>query len=147
MAQTTTDDDGVRPPGPENKPAATKNTAQALQNNLVGHLVPKSEQAGTKSTSQACKPFVPHEHHDRIFGLRLLHDDQRAFFRLAVQKVEVAYGIQVAHPLFFYWMQDPLSELGAYRDDEYFFLGMFIFFALQPFLVVVASMLFSKLGE
>lgn len=81
-------------------------------------------------------------------GLRLLRDDQRAFFRLAVQQAEAAYGIQATHPLFFYWMQDPLSELSSYRDDgtKYFLLGMFIFFALQLFLVVVAVMLFSKLG-
>jgi len=82
-------------------------------------------------------------------GLRLMNDGQRAFFRLAVQQAEAAYNIKAVHPLFFYWMQDPIDEVNAYQDEgfRYFVLGMFSYFALQLFLVVCAVIVFSKLGR
>jgi hypothetical protein len=81
-------------------------------------------------------------------GLRLMNDDQRAFFRLAVQMSEAAYSIKAIHPLFFHWMQDPIAEMNAYQDDglKYYLLGMFAHFAFQLFLVVVATIGFSKMG-
>lgn len=80
-------------------------------------------------------------------GLRLMRDDQRAYFRLAVQQAEAAYNIRAQHPIFLYWMQDPVAEVNAYQDDgyKYFLLGMFSFFAFQLFLVVVATIAFSKM--
>jgi hypothetical protein len=82
-------------------------------------------------------------------GLRLMRDDQRAFFRLAVQQAEAAYNIKAVHPLFFYWMQDPIDEVNAYQDEgfKFYLLGMFSYFALQLFLVVCAVVVFSKLGQ
>lgn len=82
-------------------------------------------------------------------GLRLMRDDQRPFFRLAVQQAEAAYNIKATHPLFFYWMQDPVAEMNAYRDDgfKYYLLGIFTHFAFNLFCVVIAVVGFSKIGR
>jgi hypothetical protein len=82
-------------------------------------------------------------------GLRLMRDSDRAFYRLAVQQAEAAYNIKAAHPLFFTWMQDPIAEVNAYRDQgvQFFFVGVASYFVFQVFLVVVATVFFSKLGR
>jgi len=82
-------------------------------------------------------------------GLRLMREDQRPFFRLAVQQAEAAYNIKAPHPIFYYWMQDPVEETNAYKNDgfKYFLLGMFTHFAFNCFCVVCALFAFSKLGR
>jgi len=82
-------------------------------------------------------------------GLRLMRDDQRGFFRLAVQQAEATYNIKAIHPLFFYWMQDPISEMLAYQAEGYKFcaMGIFTHFAWQIFAVIVAVVAFSKIGS
>eukprot|EP00438_Fugacium_kawagutii_P009189 Skav234281 [mRNA] locus=scaffold2271:7000:9362:+ [translate_table: standard] len=44
-------------------------------------------------------------------GLRLLSDDQRGFYRLAVEQAE--------HPLFFYWTEDATAAMNTFRDNGY----------------------------
>jgi len=82
-------------------------------------------------------------------GLRLMRDDQRPFFRLAVQQAEAAYNLKATHPLFFYWMQDPVAEMNSFRDDgfKYYLLGIFTHFAFNLFCVVCAVVGFSKIGR
>lgn len=46
-------------------------------------------------------------------GLRLLRDDLRPFFKLAVEEWSSQYNMPVKHPLFFYWMNDPLAEINS----------------------------------
>jgi len=81
-------------------------------------------------------------------GLRLMRDDHRPFFRLAAMQAEAKYNIAVAHPIFFYWMEDPLTEAYAYRDDgvKRYIVGVFVFFALDVFFSTVALIFFSKVG-
>jgi len=82
-------------------------------------------------------------------GLRLMRDDQRPFFRLAVQQAEAAYNIKSTHPLFFHWMQDPVMAMNDYRDDgfKYYLLGIFTHFSFNVFCVVCAVVAFSKIGR
>jgi len=63
-------------------------------------------------------------------GLRLMRDDQRPMFRLAVLAAEGVHKITSPHPLFFYWLQDPKSEIKSYQERGYsmFLTWMFIFF-------------------
>lgn len=81
-------------------------------------------------------------------GLRLMRDEQRSFFRLAVQQAESTYSIRATHPIFLYWMQDNLAATADYQDDgfKYYLLGMFAHFALQLVLVVVAAIAFASGG-
>lgn len=81
-------------------------------------------------------------------GLRVMRDDQREFYQLAVRQAEAAYGIHAKHPMFLYWMQDPIAEISAYMDEgfKYYLFGVFAFFAFLLFLIIVAAVLFSKLS-
>lgn len=81
-------------------------------------------------------------------GLRLLRDDQRAFFRLAVRQAEATHGIVATHPLFFYWTSDPLAEMESFRDEGYsfYFVGMLAHFLWQTLVTVLAVFGFSHLA-
>jgi len=82
-------------------------------------------------------------------GLRLMNDEQRSFYRLAVQQAEAAYQIQALHPVFFIWMEDPVAEMQAYQDDgfRFFLLGLASFFVIQFALTIIAAILFSKVSD
>lgn len=82
-------------------------------------------------------------------GLRLMHDAQRPFFKLAVEMAESAYNIKATHPLFFSWLQDPVAELNRYRDDgfQYYMIGAFSFFVFNAVVVGCAAYGFSMTGH
>jgi len=82
-------------------------------------------------------------------AFRLMNDDQRPFFRLAVQQAESAYNLKATHPIFLHWMQDPVDSVNAYRDDgnKYFLMGVFSHFLLNAFCVASAVVGFSKMGH
>jgi len=79
-------------------------------------------------------------------GLRLMRDDLRPFFRLAVQQAEAAYNIKAIHPVLLHWMQDPGAEVSAYQDEgyRYFNLGLISFFGVQFFVVIAACIHMMK---
>lgn len=82
-------------------------------------------------------------------GLRLLQDDERAFYRLAVQQAEALYHIKATHPLFFYWTEDPQQEMETWKEEgyKYFFIGMLVHFCWQLLCVVLGIVGFSKMGH
>lgn len=94
----------------------------------------------------ACGEYANSKAHG---GLRLLRDDQRSFYRLAVQQAESAYAIKAQHPLFFYWSEDPESEMESFREEGYKFylIGMLVHFGWQLLCVVLAVLGFAKLGH
>lgn len=80
-------------------------------------------------------------------GLRVMREEQRAFYHLAVQQAEAAYNIRAQRPLFFYWMEDPIAELESYSEEsrQFLLLGVLSFSALQLLLVLAAVFVQSKL--
>jgi len=79
-------------------------------------------------------------------GLRLMDDDQRPFFRLAVQQAEATYKIKAAHPIFIHWSPDPLgaSQAGQKQGVQRYLQGILTFLSVQCFLVAAATLIFAK---
>jgi len=77
-----------------------------------------------------------------------VRDEDRAFFRLAVQQAQSAYQIKAIHPLFFHWVADPVAETFSLQQEAFkvYMLGMFTHFLFQVMLVYVAANVFSKLA-
>jgi len=92
-----------------------------------------------------CGPFNDPKAHQ---GLRLLRDEQRAFFRLAVQQAEATYGIKAKHPLFLYWAQDSDAEMAGFKEEGYkwFMVGMLGYFGWQLLCVGAAVYGFVRIG-
>jgi len=82
-------------------------------------------------------------------GLRLMRDEQRPFFRLAVQQAVGAYGLRANHPLFFHWVQDPVTAAEAYRWEGHrqFLIGVYLHFAFQLLLVCLMTCIFARIGD
>lgn len=81
-------------------------------------------------------------------GLRLMREDQRGFYRLAVTQAAATFGLKSDHPVFFFWMADPQVGLNAYQAEAVrsYVIGLLAFFAMQVFFTLVAEIVFSKLG-
>lgn len=82
-------------------------------------------------------------------ALRLMDEEHRPYFRLAVQQAEAAYGITAAHPVFFHWTQDPLGDIMDHKKFgiKYFVIGTFTFFIVNFFCVVLATFHFAQMGR
>jgi len=76
-------------------------------------------------------------------GLRLMRDDERSFFRLAVEEAKAAYNIEANHPVFMYWMQNPSEEVKSYQETglNQFYLGVVIFGLAQLFITISPALL------
>lgn len=81
-------------------------------------------------------------------GLRLMNDEQRQYFRLAVQQAEAAYNVKATHPLFFTWMQDPLRAVNELKEEgeKFFYMSILVYSIFNFVAVFMAVMLFSKIG-
>lgn len=79
-------------------------------------------------------------------GLRLMRDEERAFYRLAVQQAESAFQVKATHPLFFHWVEDPVESTYQYQRDAFqtYFIGMVAYFVLQMLTVYMAATCFVK---
>jgi len=82
-------------------------------------------------------------------ALRVLEDDDRAFYRLAVQQAEERYHVKALHPLFLYWTEDPVQEMESWKEDghKFFFIGMIVHFCFQLLLVSLGVLGFRKMGH
>lgn len=80
-------------------------------------------------------------------GLRLLRDDQREYFRLAVKMAEASFNLNANHPIFMYWMKVPSTEVNAYQDEGFrrFIMAVSLFGSWQLILVVIMGILLSKM--
>jgi len=52
-------------------------------------------------------------------GLRLMQDELRPNFRLAVLEAEGVHKIISTHPIFFYWLHDPVKEMTHMKNKGY----------------------------
>lgn len=80
-------------------------------------------------------------------ALRSINDGARPFYRLAVQQAEATFNIKAEHPIFFEWTQDPVGRAQGFWTDgiRAFFMGVVAYFVVQLFMVLCATMAFSKL--
>jgi len=93
-----------------------------------------------------CKYFnTPHANG----GVRVLADEDRSHYRLAVQQAEATYKIEATHPLFFEWVPDADQKVSDIWHDGFMeFIAAVCFHGVfQVCLVVTASILFARLGN
>lgn len=85
---------------------------------------------------------------DARAGMRQMREDQRPFFRLAVQQAEAAFNIHAEHPLFFTWVQDPVAGMNVSKQAgyKYYLMGIFGHFTFNLFAVACAVVGFSRMG-
>jgi len=79
-------------------------------------------------------------------GVRLLRQDQRSFYNLAVQEAEVTYGIRTVHPLFFLWVEDAQELQNSWHDlaYQYWALGSITFALFMCGFTVAAIAFYAK---
>jgi len=65
-------------------------------------------------------------------GLRQVVETWRPFFHLAVIQAEGFHGVTSRHPLFFHWVEDPVSELQSWKLSGY---RVFVLVMISSFIV------------
>jgi hypothetical protein len=107
---------------------------------------------GTNCCSSTTAEYRCHDSDGGRAGLgavRLMDDNARAFYRLAVQEAEAQYSIKANHPVFFTWEPDPVSVLENWRRRmlQNYVLGVLGHFIFQAFAVTSLTLFFSRLGQ
>lgn len=79
--------------------------------------------------------------------IRQMHNEDRPFYRLAVQQAEATYHMTASHPLFFEWVHnaEEATTSFAHRGYQNFVVGIFAYFLVQAFLTAAIALAFSKL--
>eukprot|EP00931_Biecheleriopsis_adriatica_P077266 TRINITY_DN50865_c0_g1_i1.p1 TRINITY_DN50865_c0_g1~~TRINITY_DN50865_c0_g1_i1.p1 ORF type:complete len:360 (+),score=52.01 TRINITY_DN50865_c0_g1_i1:119-1081(+) len=80
-------------------------------------------------------------------GVRLLREDQRAFYALAVQEAQATYGLTVHHPLFFTWVEDSKKFQDSWQVEAItnWLLASAAFATFMGIVTVVAVATFAKI--
>lgn len=79
--------------------------------------------------------------------IRLMKDEDRPFYRLAVQQAEATYKMTASHPLFFEWVHSATEATDNYAHKGHmnYFLGICAYLLIQVFLTATVALAFSKL--
>jgi len=79
-------------------------------------------------------------------GLRVMRDEDRPFYRLAVQQAEATYNIKATHPLFFHWVPDATAAVDEWyaNGQRSYLIAVSAFFVWQMFAVACATVAFSQ---
>jgi len=82
-------------------------------------------------------------------AIRILGEEDRRFYRLAVEQAETLYGIMATHPVFFEWSQDPLAVVNSWNAKAFttYIMCVIAAFVVALFGVSVASCKFAWLGR
>lgn len=73
-------------------------------------------------------------------GLRMLVENRRPLYRMAVLQAEASHDVFSPHPIFFYFLQDPVAEVRSWKRDGYsrFILAMIASFFVNAAMLVPA---------
>lgn len=80
-------------------------------------------------------------------GLRMLRDQDRAYYRLAISQAEAEFGIKVNHPLMFYWVtEDVKGHLNSVREGgmKWYAICVIVHFMFQVLCVRFALWHFAN---
>mmetsp|Transcript_41763 Transcript_41763/g.100229 ORF Transcript_41763/g.100229 Transcript_41763/m.100229 type:complete len:308 (+) Transcript_41763:92-1015(+) len=82
-------------------------------------------------------------------GLRMMSEMDRRLYRLAVMKASSAYDLVAAHPLFFFWVEDPVVEANTYRDTAWanLVVGIIAHFVAHTIMVASAATHYNRKGQ
>lgn len=82
-------------------------------------------------------------------GIRLFKEEELPFFRLAVQQAETLYNVRATHPIFMYWVEDPLGTIeDAFKRAAALFLrGIGLALLGNALLVVLVAFKYSWIGR
>ncbi|CAE7450804.1 unnamed protein product [Symbiodinium natans] len=78
-------------------------------------------------------------------GVRLLNEEQRQFYVLAVKEAEATFGLKATTPLFFFWVEDAKALQSSWKDKaiEYWLLACLTFAAFM-FAATVAGVVYFE---
>lgn len=79
-------------------------------------------------------------------GLRLMNDQERVYYRVAIQMAEAQFGLRTTHPLFFTWTQEPMQQVSQlWWTGIWFFVASSVaFLALQLSCALLTLWLYTK---